>query len=620
MLRNGGQDWYRTLFRDGMMQTLVKDRMDIDWQAYKPAIVFLNGEYWGIHSIREKHNEHYLEVNYNIDPDKIDILSNNSSVKQGSAEHHYNLINFLKANDISLAENYEYIKTQMDVNEYLNYQIAEIYFANIDWPGGNIKFWRPQTESGRWRWILFDTDLGFGAHSLGQYDSNSLENATTESATYYANPSWATFLFRKLLENKTFKHQFIQRFASHINTTFHQDRVKHIIDSLKTHIAPEIPRHKLKWEDSISFDESWEALLQKIYEFAEKRPDFVKQHIIDKFELNGTALLKTKINEPGRGKILINNVSIPDFNYQGIYFKNIPITCKAIPNNGFCFTGWQGLSGQKSNSITIVLTDDDSLTALFEPVQYSLIENIYINEFLAINNNTISDEAGEYDDWIELYNHGDDAVDISGLYITDDLNNPFAWQIPFSQPELTTIQPGRFLILWADNDIEQGDLHVNIKLSGDGEQIGLAQKTETGYTFIDSLNFSLQAADISIGRYPDGGASMNPFTEPTPGAKNIISSSILKDPMTPLSMKLGQNYPNPFNPVTTINFRISESVFTRLKVYDLMGKEVATLVNKRMPEGFYEIIFNGNNLPGGLYFYKIEAGGFKVVKKLLLIK
>ena len=186
LLRNSGQDWWRAMFRDGMMQTLVKDQMDIDWQAYKPAILFLNGDYWGIHAIREKHNEHYLESNYGINPDEIDILNGNATVKQGSADLYEAMIDFIETHDMTVTDNYDWVSTQMDISEYLNYMIAEIYFANIDWPAGNIKYWRQHGDNHKWRWILFDLDLGFGAHERGQYDSNTLENATATSATYYA--------------------------------------------------------------------------------------------------------------------------------------------------------------------------------------------------------------------------------------------------------------------------------------------------------------------------------------------------------------------------------------------------------------------------------------------------
>mgnify|MGYP003311443865 CR=1 FL=1 len=100
-------------------------------------------------------------------------------------------------------------------------------------------------------------------------------------------------------------------------------------------------------------------------------------------------------------------------------------------------------------------------------------QDVVINEYLASNDACCTDENGDYDDFIELYNGGSASVDVGGMYITDDLADPTAYQIPTTSPDSTTIAPGEFLLLWADKESEQGILHVQIKLSGDGEQIGL---------------------------------------------------------------------------------------------------------------------------------------------------
>ncbi|MBN2355294.1 CotH kinase family protein, partial [candidate division KSB1 bacterium] len=452
LLRNSGQDWWRALYRDGMMHTLVKNHMDIDWVAYKPAIVFLNGEYWGIHGIREKYNEHYLESNYGIDAKEIDILSGNARVDQGSAQYYTDMIDFINTHDMTVPAHYQWVTTQMDVNEYLDYTIAEIYFANSDWPGGNIKYWRQQGENNKWRWILFDTDLGFGAHSRGQYNSNTLANATAISGSYYANPPWATLLLRKLLENAEFRNQFIQRFAVHLNVTFNPQRVIGIIDSLQANIEAEIPRHIQKWQQSTSFNDGWYYHINVMREFAAKRPAHVINHLIAKFGLSGSARLTVPYHDPAMGDIFFNGVKLPADSSTGIYLKDIPIQCKAVAKYGFRFVRWQGLSNSSDDSIEVILTADGRLQAIFARDESSVFSGLCLNEILALNDQSHCDENGEYDDWIELYNAGPEAIDIGGLYVTDDLSEPDMWQIPASSPQMTTIPPGEFLLLWADGD------------------------------------------------------------------------------------------------------------------------------------------------------------------------
>ncbi len=162
-------------------------------------------------------------------------------------------------------------------------------------------------------------------------------------------------------------------------------------------------------------------------------------------------------------------------------------------------------------------TDEDEITPPTGPPPDEGPE-LYINEFMADNENSYADENGEFDDWIEIYNDGSEAVDVGGMFITDDLTDFGLWQIPTTAPSATTIQPGGFLILWADKETDQGELHVNIKLSGDGEAVGLIDSD--GITVIDSVSYGLQSTNVSYGRIPDGGSSWELLLTPTPGLAN----------------------------------------------------------------------------------------------------
>ena len=149
------------------------------------------------------------------------------------------------------------------------------------------------------------------------------------------------------------------------------------------------------------------------------------------------------------------------------------------------------------------------------PPQFLLV----INEFMASNNNSSQDPEGQYDDWIEIYNTGVDTVDIGSMYLTDNLSNPVKWQIPVTDPALTTIEPGGHLLIWADGDNSDPGLHANFKLDANGEEIGLFNSD--GISMIDSVVFGEQTGDISYGRYPDGTNNWRFFGSPSPAAENI---------------------------------------------------------------------------------------------------
>src|SRR5699024_1261874 len=128
-----------TMFNDAFMQSLVEPLGTMDTQAYRPAIIFLNGEYYGIQNIRERYDQYYLSSHYDIDPDDVVILQGNAELDQGSNSdvyHYNNMIEYIKEKGLEEYKHYEYIQTLIDTENYRDYFASEIYFANADWPLG----------------------------------------------------------------------------------------------------------------------------------------------------------------------------------------------------------------------------------------------------------------------------------------------------------------------------------------------------------------------------------------------------------------------------------------------------------------------------------------------------
>jgi len=376
VLRNSGNNWNLPIFRDAITQALVS-HTTLDSLAYRPVIVFLNGEYWGIYNLRERLDTYYLASHYQIDQHQTVILENSGLLVEGETgdEAHYQaMLDYIHENGIQDPEHYSYISTQMDIDNFIDYQISEIYAGNKNWPFDNIKFWRYKTETyqpdapygqdGRWRWILFDLDNTFG-FGYGGWSESFQDNQLLQAKS--------AFLFRSLTGNSEFRRQFINRFADHLNTSFTPHRVISTIDEMQTAINPDMPEHIRRWNIMANSMDVWEKNVDVMRIFARKRPDDVRGHILDYFDLPGTAVI-TLLTDSTKGHIRINSIDITsdtpgvmDRNeWSGTYFKGIPVNLSAIPKPGYQFAGWEGIE-QSDPDVDLILNENLTLRANFIP-------------------------------------------------------------------------------------------------------------------------------------------------------------------------------------------------------------------------------------------------------------
>ena len=240
---------------------------------------------------------------------------------------------------------------------------------------------------------------------------------------------------------------------------------------------------------------------------------------------------------------------------------------------------------------------------------------------MAENENCCDDGNGENEDFIELNNYGMEAIDIGGFYFTDDLSDSTQYQITDSSASETTIDAGGFLVIWADKDPEQGPLHVDFKLSSSGEDIGIYDPN--GNAIIE-MSFSSQSEDTSYGRYPDGSDTWQ-LMNPTPGMPNTQELSLNNNLVIPDQYIVHQNYPNPFNPVTTLRYDLPENSYVNITIYNMLGKEVKTLIDQTQDAGYRSVIWNATNNYGkpvsaGIYLYQIQVDEYMQTKKMVLLE
>ena len=479
VLRNSGSDFGKTHFRDALMTDLVKN-WDLDVQDYRPSHVYINGTYWGIYNFREKINRYYIASHHDVDKDSIDLIEHRFTRRYGSMVHYSKLLEFLEKNSLTKESNYNWAKSQMEVNNFMDLQIAQIYFDNQD-AGGNIKFWRPKTETGRWRWILYDTDWGFGLNAPKAYRNNSLAFHTEPNGPAWPNPPWSTFILRKLLENKNFEQQFLNRFADYLNSDLKSERVLSKIDKFHQRLKPEMPRHLQRWRLT---ETTWENEVSIMRTFARERPAFIRKFLMEKF--NTGELRKVVLDIDQGGKVIINETVEARDSFQGQYFEKIPIRLKAVPNLGYRFVRWDG-GGIDSESPELFLQLNRpgwQIHAVFEKYEHPLAGKIIINEISCNNKQTR--------DWVELYNNSSERINLEGWVLTDRKNK-------FRFPAYTLLPKGYVVI--CEDSARFLKMHPKVQSLINGLTFGLNKKHEVIQLFspeaaaVDSTGYILEPMD-----------------------------------------------------------------------------------------------------------------------------
>ena len=409
LLRNSGNDWGQAIFRDAMVSALAAPT-GIDRQHVRPVVVFLDGEYWGVHNLRDRFDEGYYLNHYGLGDlqfSQLEICSCNSSWPSADSgeptlvSDFTDIINRAGNNEFASAAGYAALASRIDIDNYIDYNAMEIWCGNTDWPGNNQRVWRavtPNTSAGanarldgRWRWLLYDTDFGLGLdffYVIGYGDGpnhNTLAHATTSTGTDWSNNEVGTRLLRKALDNQTFKRKFINRFADLLNTSLSASNATATLDQFQATYSPNMSEHVLRWRQPID----WTGVLARIRNYVQLRPAAVRSHIVSKFGLSGSANLVVNVNDTTQGVVTINTIALQSttvgvsanpYPWNSVYFKGVSLPIRAQAKSGYEFVSWslsnaQGVVLDTLNAESeITLTGDTTLTANFSqsPCPYDL--------------------------------------------------------------------------------------------------------------------------------------------------------------------------------------------------------------------------------------------------------
>lgn len=393
VLRNGGQDWCVTQFRDEFATSLLQDRSDIGdlltapalhFQAWRPAVVYFNGQYWGVHNIRERMNRFYVRQHFDWDQDDFDMIENFGEVSSGDSEAWLELFNFLLQNNIDFSSDsiHNLLKQKIDYQNYIDYCAFNIYLENEDWPGNNVLRFRHRSETGKWQWMTYDLDFTFGLYqggggwNTGDPSPNALARLLDGSSLVWPNPDWSTLLFRRLWQHAGFRRDFSNRLADMLNSAFLPERVGERLDAFRTLYQPEITRHYWRWWFG-NYDFVWLQNIEKTRFFANERPEYVRQEILSALpEALAKAHVTIDATPAGGGRLELNTLN-PDESqlpWSGIYFEGVPVPVRAIANPGFEFVGWSDSTLGKSDSLVFFPSDSVLLVAIFEAIDTTTID------------------------------------------------------------------------------------------------------------------------------------------------------------------------------------------------------------------------------------------------------
>ena len=376
-LRDGGNDFGDLYFRDLIIQRTMGQNTDIDWQAGHTAVLYINGKYMGMLNIRERSNDDNIYSNYNglEDIDMIEISHeevNNQDMYveelKAGTETNYEAFKSFYSNvadgDHSLAKWEEW----MDVSEYLNIVIMNLFYGNIDFPGNNIVFWRPNdddTKSGlpkRWRFIAKDVDFGLGLYGRGN-NYNTIDLLYNPNKWQYSNDNWAftepaTRLIKNMLQNQDILNLFIDKCCVFMGDFMNGEGTGKIIESIKTEALDEFVAHRQLYPVNGGAN-SREQIKRKFNDaktWAQGRPDKFIEHIQQQFQqfLRGNnpnvniipisvTINKEMDSDKVPDEVLVNGIKLTQGVFDGKLFLNREITLEGKTNNGngLSVTKWE---------------------------------------------------------------------------------------------------------------------------------------------------------------------------------------------------------------------------------------------------------------------------------------
>lgn len=386
-LRNGSNFWNSIFFKEGFMERVSREDTFAIYNAYRPVVVLLNGEYFGLYELREKYTDAFMKYNYGADKDSVDILSVSYSTGagiirtlDGSDFDWYQAHHFIMNLDTASPSFIQDVNTVLDSRNFSDYMAIENYWANYDWVWNNMKLIRAQNLDNRWKFALQDMEWGFAG--WGNYWDDMFGYTASNIGYTYVN------IYDKLLHNQKSRNFFINRYADLLNTDMLPDTMKSIFKVMWNEAIPEWNRQILRWQDPDTANltthiDEYKDLRTRFSEFMDLRPDVVRTQLRDNFRLVQNINITLNVEPPNTGNVRISTVTPPYYPWTGIYFDGNSVDLEAKAKPGYAFAYWDTssfIADTSAISFASNVTYNTTFTAHFmtAPIDTTVDTNVSI--------------------------------------------------------------------------------------------------------------------------------------------------------------------------------------------------------------------------------------------------
>ena len=451
VLRNAGNDRDYIYMRDAVCQRSMAENADIDWQAWRPAVIYINGNYWCILNIRERANANNIITHYNGLED-IDLIEN-GELKEGTKGNYNAFMTFCNEKGHTLEEYAE----RMDWEEYIRITVMNMYYNNLDYPGNNNVMWRPRAEGGKWRWIAKDLDYSMGLYdgssgSSGGYDHQIIaqwynpNDWNLHKGANFSITSASTKFFRQLMENEDFAREFIDRFSIYMGDFLKENRIRAIWDPMYYAISGEWTRHRKALYGN-SWWPNYSDELRNARNWVSKRTAEMYKQLSKQYNLGSPIpmLINMSISNPEELEVKFNGVKLSRGFFDGKFFANRNVTLEGKAPEGQVITGWNVYI---SSDTGVSETQVEGAKYSFKMPQCSTIAiNAILGNTSAIN--TITETPWNW------YKDGDrllltrvpegtkvDLYDLRGMLVSSVVSNGSDIWLPLHKGQLHVLKVG----------------------------------------------------------------------------------------------------------------------------------------------------------------------------------